>query len=186
MKLGITILRAALGSVFIFHGTQKLFGWFGGPGPEGMGKGFEQMGIRPGKRAAIVAGAAETGGGALMAGGLMVPVGAAGIVAVMQQAVRTIHWEKGFSNTGGGYEYNLVLACAALAIADTGPGPLSLDRALGIRMSGPAWALAALGAGVAGPLLFERMAPVEEPPAPEEPSRFARDTEQAPAQASTA
>jgi putative oxidoreductase len=188
MKLGITILRAAVGGVFFAHGAQKLFGWFGGPGPDGMGKGFEQMGIRPGKRKAVIAGTAEAGGGALLAAGLMVPLGAAAVAGVMHQAVRSVHWQKGFFATQGGYEYNLVLAAAAVALADTGPGPWSLDRAVGIEMSGPAWALAALGAGYAGPLLLERaVRPAEEPPAAQtEPQRFVRDTEPAPAQPATA
>jgi len=184
MRLGITILRAVVGGVFMFHGTQKLFGWFGGHGPEATGQFFEQVGIKPGKRAALAAGAAEAGGGALVATGLMVPLGSAAIVGVMQQAVRSVHLPKGFENTKGGYEYNLVLAAAALALADSGPGPLSLDRVLGIRMSGSAWALAALAAGCAGPLLLERAAPEEQPPDPAEPPRFVRDAE--PAQARTA
>src|SRR5215207_1139313 len=150
MKLGIPLLRIAAGVVFFAHGAQKLFGWFGGPGPDAMGQGFEQMGLRPGKRNALLAGASEAGGGALIATGLMTPLGAAAVTGVMHQAVRTVHWQKGFFNTEGGYEYNLVLAAAAIALADTGPGPLSLDRALGIERSGPAWTLAALAAGYAG------------------------------------
>ena len=183
MKLGITLLRAAVGGVFFAHGAQKLFGWFGGPGPDAMGQGFEKMGIRPGKRNALIAGASEAGGGALIATGLMMPLGAAAVTGVMHQAFRTVHWEKGFFNTQGGYEYNLVLATAAIALADTGPGPLSLDRALGIELSGPAWALAALAAGYAGPRLLERAAPPEPPAAAPEPQRFVRDTEPQPATA---
>jgi putative oxidoreductase len=186
MRLGITILRAVVGGAFFAHGAQKLFGWFGGPGPEKMAQGFEQMGLRPGKRNVLIAGASETGGGALIAGGLMMPLGAAAVLGVMHEAVRTVHWQKGYFNTEGGYEYNLALAAAAFALADTGPGPWSLDRALGIEMSGPAWALAALGAGIAGPRLLERAAPAPEPPAPAEQQRFVRDTEAQPAQRTTA
>ena len=65
-----------------------------------------------------------------------------------------MHKEKGFFVTEGGYEYNLALAAAAFALADLGPGPLSLDRALGTERSRPAVALAALGAGLAGPRLL--------------------------------
>jgi putative oxidoreductase len=173
MKLGLTILRAAVGGAFFAHGAQKLFGWFGGPGLEGMGKGFEQMGLRPGKRNAMIAGASEAGGGAMLATGFLTPLGAAAIIGVMHQAVRTVHWEKGFFNTEGGYEYNLVLTAAAVALADTGPGPWSLDRALGTELSGPFWALAALGAGLAGPRLLEQLAPPA--PEPERQERFVRD-----------
>jgi putative oxidoreductase len=181
MRLGLTLLRAAVGGAFFAHGTQKLFGWFGGPGLQGMSKGFEQLGLRPGKRSALVAGGAEAGGGALLATGLLTPLGSAAVIGVMDQAVRSVHWQKGFFNTSGGYEYNLVLAAAAFALADTGPGPLSLDRALGIERSGPLWALAALGAGLAGPRLLARAAPAEPAQAPQE--RFMRDAEKEPAPA---
>jgi putative oxidoreductase len=188
MKLGITILRVAVGGTLFAHGAQKLLGWFGGPGPDGTAQGFERIGLKPGKRNALVAGGSEAGGGALLAAGLTVPLGAAATVAVMSEAVRKVHWDKGFFSTAGGYEYNLVLGVAAIALADTGPGAWSLDRVLGIEMSGPEWALAALGAGLAGPRLLERLAPPEEPeaePQPE-PQRFVRDTESQPAQRTSA
>jgi putative oxidoreductase len=180
MKLGVTILRAVVGGTFIAHGVQKLFGWFGGPGLEGMATGLEQMGLRPGKRNALIAGTAETGGGALLATGFLTPLGAAAVLSVMHQAVRTVHWQKGFFNTAGGYEYNLVISAAVVALVDAGPGPLSVDRALGTERSGPLWALAALGAGIAGPRLLERLAPAEEPA---EESRFTREPEGVPAPA---
>ena len=98
----------------------------------------------------------------------------------MSQAVRTVHWEKGFFVTEGGYEYNLALAAAAFVLADVGPGPISLDRALGTEVRGPLVALAALGAGFAGPLLLERLAPTEpaQAPAPQTgaPQPAARET----------
>jgi len=179
MRLGLTALRVVVGGAFAAHGAQKLFGWFGGPGPDALGQGFEQMGIRPGKRNAVIAGASELGGGAMIATGFLTPLGAAAIVAVMDQAVRTVHWSKGFFNSDGGYEYNVVLAASVLAIADIGPGPVSLDRALGTEKSGPFWALAALAAGLAGPRLLERFAPeaAGEHEAQPEPQRFVRDRE---------
>jgi putative oxidoreductase len=169
MKLGLTVLRATLGAVFFAHGTQKLFGWFGGHGLEGTGRAFESMGLRPGKRSALIAGSAETGGAALLASGFLTPVGAAAVTAVMSQAVRTIHLKNGFFVTEGGYEFNLSLVAAAFALADVGPGPWSLDEKLGLRMSGPLWAAAALGAGLAGPKLLEQLAPAAEPEPAAEP-----------------
>jgi putative oxidoreductase len=183
MKLGLTLLRAAVGGAFLAHGAQKLFGWFGGPGLERMSTGLEQMGLRPGKRNAIIAGASEAGGGALLATGFLTPLGSAAVIGVMDQAVRTVHWQKGFFNTNGGFEFNLVLGAAAFALADTGPGPWSLDRALGTERSGPLWALLALGAGLAGPRLLERAAASAPEDAQEE--RFARDAETEPARATT-
>ncbi len=157
MKLGITVLRATVGGIFFAHGAQKLFGWFGGHGLEATGQAFDSMGMKPGRRNALLAGAAEAGGGALIATGFLTPLGSAAVIGVMDQAVRSVHKEKGFFVTEGGYEYNLALVVAAVAIADAGPGPVSLDRVLGTERSGPLWALAALGAGLAGPRLLERL-----------------------------
>ena len=171
MKLGITVFRATIGAIFFAHGTQKLFGWFGGYGLDATAKAFDSMGLRPGRRKALIAGAAETGGGALLGLGLLTPLGSAAVIGVMNEAVRTVHWDKGFFVTNGGYEFNLMLAASAFALADHGPGEWSLDERLGLRMSGPLVALAALGAGLAGPRLVDELLPAEEsveaPAAPE-------------------
>jgi putative oxidoreductase len=169
MKLGLTALRATLGAVFFAHGAQKLFGWFGGHGLEATAGAFDSMGLRPGKRTALIAGASEAGGGALLGLGLLTPLGSAAVIGVMDQAVRTVHFEKGFFAANGGYEFNLTLVASALMLADSGPGPWSLDEKLGLRLTGPLWALAALGAGLAGPRLVERLAPPAEPEAPATP-----------------
>jgi putative oxidoreductase len=184
MKLGLTIFRVVVGATMFAHGAQKLFGWFGGHGPDATGQAFDAMGHKPGKRTALAAGASEAGGGALLATGFLTPLGSAATIGVMSQAIRTVHWEKGFFNTEGGYEYNLVLIASALVLADVGPGPLSLDRALGTERSGSLVALAALGAGLAGPKLLERLnaaAEAEQPaaaPAPQtaEPRPAAPET----------
>ena len=135
MKLGLTALRAILGAVFISHGVQKLFGWFGGHGLEATAGAFDSMGLRPGKRTALIAGASEAGGGTLLGLGLLTPLGSAAVIGVMDQAVRTVHLEKGFFVTEGGYEYNLTLVAAALVLADSGPGPFSLDETRSSRPS---------------------------------------------------
>ena len=166
MKLGLTLFRAVIGATLFAHGAQKLFGWFGGHGLDATGQAFDSMGLKPGKRTALAAGASEAGGGLLLATGLLTPVGSAAAIGVMSQAVQTVHKEKGFFVTEGGYEYNLALAAAAFLLADVGPGPLSLDRALGTEVRGPLIALAALGAGLAGPRLLERLAATEPAQAP--------------------
>jgi putative oxidoreductase len=127
MKLGITAMRAAVGAVFFAHGAQKLFGWFGGGGLEGTAKGFDSMGLKPGKRTALVAGVSEAGGGAMLANGFLTPLASAAVIGVMNQAVRTVHLNKGFFASNGGYEFNLVLVASAVALADLGPGDWSLD-----------------------------------------------------------
>ena len=166
MGLGTTALRATIGPLFVGHGAQKLFGSFGGHGLEGTGGYFESLGLRPGKRHATAAGAAELAGGALLTLGALTPVGASLVSGTMITAIRKAHAKNGPWATEGGYEYNLALAAAALALADIGPGPVSLDRALGTEVKGPLIALAALAAGLAGPRVLQRLAPSEPAQAP--------------------
>jgi putative oxidoreductase len=164
MKLGLTILRTVVGGLFIGHGTQKLFGWFGGHGVEGTGGFFETLGYKPGKRAAIVAGASEAGGGALLVLGFLTPLASAAIIGAMAQAIEAVHGRNGPWATEGGWEYNAVIIAVAAALADTGPGDISLDHALGLdRFYGPACSVGALAAGVVGPkLLVHRGTPQAE------------------------
>jgi putative oxidoreductase len=161
MKLWRLILRGLIGGLFIGHGTQKLFGWFGGHGLEGTGGFFESLGLKPGRRNAIAAGAAEAGGGALLVAGLATPLAGAAISGTMVTAIRHVHAPKGPWITDGGWEYNAVLLAATFAIVEEGPGPVSLDRLLGIDRHGLGWALAALGAGTAGSFLASRLAQIE-------------------------
>ena len=178
MDLGRLLLRLAVGGTFFVHGTQKLFGWFGGYGPDGTGQFFESLGLRPGKRNAIAAGATEAGCGTLVALGTALPVAAAGLSAVMITALRTAVWNEGFKPATG--EFEVLLAAAALALTETGPGALSLDSARGVERSGSAWTLAALGAGAAGSAMAISMGqkqpaapapptPADEPATPEAP-----------------
>jgi putative oxidoreductase len=152
MKLGRLLLRFVVGGFFIGHGTQKLFGWFGGNGLKATAEGFDQLGLKPAQAHATAAGVAEAGGGALLVAGLETPLAAAAITATMITAIRTVHLKNGPWASNGGYEYNVVLIAAALALAELGPGPLSLDAARGRERSGAGWALAAAGAGALGAL----------------------------------
>ena len=148
MDLGRLLVRFVIGGTFFVHGTQKLFGWFGGYGPEGTGQFFESLGLRPGRRNAIAAGATETSCGILSALGLATPVAAAGVSAIMITALRTAVWNEGIKPATG--EHEVLLAAATLALTETGPGDPSLDSAFGLDLSGAGWMLAALGAGAAG------------------------------------
>ncbi len=165
MKIGRLLLRLVVGGLFVGHGTQKLFGWFGGRGLDATAQGFEQLGLRPGRTNAIAAGAAEAGGGALLALGLATPLAASVLTATMMTAIQRVHAPKGPWLTDGGYEYNLVLIAAALALAEVGPGSLSLDAARGRERSGTGWALAALAAGTLG-AVGAHIAAESQPPAP--------------------
>lgn len=181
MKIARLLLRLTVGGLFVGHGTQKLFGWFGGYGLEATGQAFEQMGMRPGKRNALAAGLAEAGGGAGLALGLATPLSAAALTGTMLTAIHRVHLKNGPWASKSGYEYNLVLIAAALALAETGPGRPSLDAALGRERSGPGWALAALALGAAGALGAHRLAEAQPAPAQEAPAQDAA-AQEAPAQ----
>lgn len=126
------VLRLVLGGVFIAHGAQKLFGWFGGPGLKGTVGFFEQIGVKPGSTMALLAALSEFGGGLLVLLGLLTPVGTLAIIAVMIVAILRVHLANGFFNTNGGYEFNLTLVGVAFALLIAGAGTISLDGALGI------------------------------------------------------
>jgi putative oxidoreductase len=148
------ILRVTVGGLFVGHGTQKLFGWFGGDGLEATGGFFQsRLGLAPGKQHALAAGAAEAGGGALLASGFLTPLGALLTSSTMATAIRLVHARRGVWNTRGGYEYNAVLMAAGFAITATGPGRWSLDAARGRERWGDGWAVAELAGALAGSAL---------------------------------
>ena len=152
MNVALLCLRAVAGLLFAGHGAQKLFGWFGGRGLRGMGSAFESMGFVPGLPMAFLAGAAELGGGLLLATGLFVPAAALLLTGVMASAIAGVHWSKGIWNQNGGLEFPLVMGTAAFAVAAIGPGRYSLDRAIGLDWHGLWWALGAAGLGILGGL----------------------------------
>ena len=150
MDLALLVLRLVVGLTFAAHGAQKLFGAFGGHGIDGSAGFFEQIGLRPGKLHAWTAAITEFGGGLAIALGIVTPVPAAALIAVMTAAVITVHLKNGFFAANQGYEFNLALAAAVFALAGIGAGGWSLDAALNISMTGTDWALGALGAGLLG------------------------------------
>ena len=131
MDTGLLIVRVVFGALLIGHGTQKLFGWFGGHGLDGTGGFFHSLGFRPGRAMAAVAGLSEAGGGLLLALGLLTPLAGAAIVGTLLVAA-SVHIEQGLWGSKGGYETALLYAVLAGAIAVTGPGSVSLDRAFGV------------------------------------------------------
>ncbi|MFE2040470.1 DoxX family membrane protein [Streptomyces sp. NPDC059477] len=128
--LGLLLLRLSTGGALAAHGTQKLFGWFGGHGIEGTGRYMESVGYRPGRQSAAVAGLSEAGGGVLLALGLATPAAGAAAAGAMAGAT-AVDAPNGFFVQGGGYEYAAALGLAATGLAVSGPGRLSLDHALG-------------------------------------------------------
>lgn len=130
---GLLIIRVVVGLYYAAHGSQKAFGWFGGHGLAGTGAFFEQIGIKPGKPMALLAGLGEFIGGLLFLLGLLTPLAAILIIIPMIVAIKTVHGKNGLFADKGGIEYNLVLIAIALGIALSGPGSTSLDTFFNIR-----------------------------------------------------
>jgi putative oxidoreductase len=144
MSYGILLLRLVVGIAFIGHGTQKLFGWFGGYGPKGTGGFFASQGYRAGVLMAVVAGLSEAGGGTLLALGFATPLAAAMLATVMINAIASVTFKKSFML---GSEIEITYLTIAVSLAAIGPGRFSIDRAIGWddNISGVWWGVAALG-----------------------------------------
>ena len=144
MAYGLLLLRLFVGASFFGHGTQKLFGWFGGYGPQGTGGFFASQGYRHGVRMAVLAGSAEAGGGLLLAFGLLTPLACTAIAIVMLNAIFAVTLERAFLL---GSELELMYLVTVIALAAIGPGRFSLDRAIGWddNISGVWWGVLALG-----------------------------------------
>ncbi len=136
----LAIVRVTLGLVFLAHGAQKVFGWFGGHGFSATMAGFEHMGIPP--ILAFLAIAAEFLGGLGLLLGLLGRIAAFGILCNMLVAVFKVHAANGFfmnwtgQQKGEGFEYHLLAIAMALAIMIRGSGAISADRAIAGRLSG--------------------------------------------------
>ena len=161
--LGLLMLRVGVGAACFSHGTQKLFGWFGGGGVEETAQAMSAMGFEPGERNARTAGLLETGGGAMLALGLATgPVGAA--LTGNMIVASSVHAPNGFFNTNGGYELPVTYALVGSTFALTGPGRFSVDHLTGEALNRP-WmrALALVGAlATAAVLVSSRGAVVAE------------------------
>lgn len=154
---GLLLLRLVLGLTMAAHGSQKLFGWFGGGGIDGTGQFFTMSGYPAGNTMAVVAGLTETLGGLALAVGLLTPLAGAAIVGTMVNAI-AVTWGGGFfAPKGGEYEYLLTAGAAALAL--TGPGRYAVDRFLPVvRAHRLAYGVAAVlvGLATAGVILLLR------------------------------
>jgi putative oxidoreductase len=137
VDFGLLVLRVVIGLTLAGHGSQKMFGWFGGPGLKGFSGGTKRMGFRPPLLWAVVAALGEFGGGLLLALGLLTPLGALGMMGSMFVAIRKVHWPKGFWNSKGGIEFPLSLWTVAFSVGIAGPGALSLDHLIGWPVNQP-------------------------------------------------
>lgn len=154
--LGLLALRVGVGGTLVAHGTQKLFGWFGGGGIPGTTGAMQAMGFLPAKPSAVMAGLGEAGGGTLLALGLATPLGGAAAMSTMI-AAGSVHKPAGFFAMQGGWEYTGVLGLIGAAVAIAGPGSYSVDRVLDDRFNQPWMTAAALtGLGAAAAALVAR------------------------------
>ncbi|MFE9557823.1 DoxX family protein [Streptomyces sp. NPDC006692] len=152
MDAGLLILRLVVGLLIAGHGVQKVSFRLGGSGLAGGTEEFRGDGFRGGRLTALAAGGSQIGAGLFLAVGLLTPAAAMAAMGVMTVA-GTVKWSKGLWVQHDGYEYPLVLVAVCAAVALTGSGRWSLDRALGIT-HWPVWvALAAIVIGPASGLL---------------------------------
>lgn len=131
-------VRAAMAATMLYHGTSKLRG----EGPEQTGAMFEQMGIRPGRTWAKLAGAAEVLAGVTSLLGFATRIGALAVIATQTVAIAKVHGSKGFDNVAGGYEFNAALLAMALGLLVAGPGAISAHEVVERRVEHRPWRLA--------------------------------------------
>ncbi|CAM2899351.1 DoxX family protein [Rariglobus hedericola] len=127
------VLRLVVGAVMAGHGSQKLFGWFGGKGFEATVNGFSSMGLNPAPVMAGLAAGGEFIGGILLILGLFTRLAALSTVVIMAVAIFTVHSSAFFLPAG--MEYALTLLAAALVLLETGGGALSADSKIGAGVS---------------------------------------------------
>ncbi|MFB7510696.1 DoxX family protein, partial [Streptomyces broussonetiae] len=145
---GLLLIRLTFGLLMAGHGSQKLFGLFGGQGLAATGRGFDALGYHPGRVYAVIGGLSEFLGGLGLAAGLFTPLAAAALIGVMINAMATVTGAHGLWDTDGGVEYSVCIAISALAIAMIGPGRLAFDRFFPWGAGG--WPEAGLALGLGG------------------------------------
>ncbi len=145
ISAALLTIRVVVGVTIAAHGYGKFF--LGGkiPGTAGW---FDSMGMKPGRLHAYMAASTEVGGGLIFAAGLLTPLAAASIVALMFVATWTVHRHSGFFIVGGGWEYNFILAAMAVAVAVAGPGRYSVDNKLDIIDSLDGWTGLIIAGGI--------------------------------------
>lgn len=136
IDLGIFVLRVVIGLLFIGHGAQKLFGWFGGSGLQATAQMYESIHLQPKKFWAVIAGLSEFLGGAGLALGVFTPVAATLVIGVMLMAILKVHLPHGLWNQNRGIEYPLVDLLVAAFLGLFGPGMFSLDQILKLSYPG--------------------------------------------------
>lgn len=148
LDLGLLLLRVVVGGLLAAHGLRKVAGWWGGPGPDGNAAFLRSLGYRWPQALSRLHGGIEVAAGVLLVLGLMTPIAAGAVVAVMLNAIMAFHATNGLWATDSGIEYPLMLATAAGALAMAGPGAVAVDPLLGFEVTST-WAAAGVIGGLA-------------------------------------
>lgn len=127
-------LRIPIGIILMAHGSQKLFGWFGGYGLEGTGQWMASIGLTPGYLMALMAGSSEFFGGLLIIIGLLTRPTALVLSFTMVVAIFSVHIGNGLFLSNNGYEFGLALLAATVSLSVSGAGKLSADNQLAARL----------------------------------------------------
>ena len=128
-------LRIPVGIIFMAHGAQKLFGWFGGYGLAGTGGWMESIGLGPGFLMALLAGSAEFFGGLFILLGLLTRPAAIALAFTMLVAIFAVHFQNGLFMSNNGYEFGLALLAASISLVFSGAGKAGLDTLINKKLS---------------------------------------------------
>ncbi len=169
IDVAILLLRVVVGLTMLVHGTQKLFGWFGGSGIARLQQGFARQGLKPAPLWVGLVILGEVGGGLSLALGFLTPLGAAGVFGAMFMAAAKTHWKNGSFVSKGGFEFTLLLMTVSTVLGLIGPGLYSLDALFSITLpQAPlflALAAAALVVDVVGLVISRPVPPTTAAPA---------------------
>jgi putative oxidoreductase len=133
--IAMLVLRLGIGLIFVVHGGQKLFGWWGGPGMAGWRGAMAHMGFRPAGLFAWTSAIAEFGGGLALMLGVLTPLAAAVLIAQSVVIIGQAHWRSGFLSRDGGYEFPLALGAGSAAVLLAGAGQVSVDAMIGFQLT---------------------------------------------------
>lgn len=132
---GALVLRIPVGIIFMAHGAQKLFGWFGGYGLEGTGQWMASIGLGTGVLMAFLAGSAEFFGGLFLLLGLLTRPAATALAFTMVVAILAVHLENGLFLSNNGYEFGLALLAASVSLVFSGAGKVALDTSIAKKLA---------------------------------------------------
>ena len=133
--LGLLVLRVSLGLVFIAHGLQKAFGWWGGSGLDGFKETLAEAGYQNANLLTYLVAGAQIASGVLLVLGLFTPLAAAVALAFLTNSVLATFTAQredgGLFVFGSAAEYLLVLCAITATIILAGPGRYGFDGGRG-------------------------------------------------------